>query len=229
MNRRRTDIAAPLARLYDRIDCCRFCRRDRNRLLHIHGAGARRPDLMLVLVNPTHRNLSSDPAGEHAAGPRFPFIGVRQFWRVLADGGLIDQKVAAALPPRAGWRPEHTELVRRELVRNRLYLSNIVKCCYPHGDYPAPEVVRDQLGLLAEEVRLVRPRRIVAFGCLVHRTLTGENVTLSEYWRPGAGRKPAREKLTGLGLPVVPCYFPIGRGNPKKAAAVLRRIARLSR
>ena len=223
MKRRRPNDAAPLTRLYARIDRCRFCRRDRNRLLHIHGAGARRPDLMLVLVNPTHRNLSADPAGVHAAGPRFPFIGVRQFWRVLAAGGLIDRKIAASLPPRAAWRPEHTDLVRRELVRRRLYLSNIVKCCYPHGDYPAPEVVRDQLGLLGEEIRLVRPRRLVAFGALVLKTLTGRNIKLSDPRQLSAG---AVEIVSGLGVPVAACHFPIGRGSPTKAAADLRRLRR---
>jgi len=210
-----------LEKLYRKIDRCRFCREEANPLRHIHGAGAERPRLMLVLVNPTARNLSSDPAYD---GPRFPFIGVRQFWRVLAEGGLIDKEVARHLPARAGWTGEHTELVRRELVRNKLYLTNLVKCCYGHSAYPRPEVIAGQLKFLAEEIRLVRPERIIAFGGLVFKMLAGKNVKLSEYWC-GGPRATSPETISGRGIPVTPCFFPIGRGSPKKASAALRAFA----
>lgn len=84
-----------LIELYKEVDRCKFCKKDRNKLQHIHGFGAMKPNLMLVLINPTHRNLSSH---RKYTGPRFPFVGVRQFWQVLAEGNLIDKKITNNLP-----------------------------------------------------------------------------------------------------------------------------------
>jgi uracil-DNA glycosylase len=216
------DIPSKLQKLYAAVDACAFCRTKRNPLRHIHGYGAMRPDWMLILVNPTHRNISSAPTYR---GSRFPFIGVRQFWNVLANGDLISEAVAGALPARTDWTAHHTDLVQRELIRNKLFLTNVVKCCYDHSAYPAPSVVRESVRHVAEEIRSVRPRRIIAFGGLVHRTLTNMPVTLAAHW--AARTKPAyHEKISGLSVPVIPCYFPIGRGSPRKAAKILREVQR---
>ena len=175
---------------------------------------------MLILVNPTHRNLSSDP---EYRGVRFPFIGIRQFWRVLADGGLIDKKVAYGLTSRKDWNEGCTEQVKRELVGNGLFLTNIVKCCYDHSSYPDGDVIKDQMEVLAEEIRIVSPESIIAFGGLVYKTLTGKNIKLSEYWNGGM-TEGNREVISGSGVVTEPCYFPIGRGNPRKAAEILSKI-----
>lgn len=209
-----------LKNIYERVDECKFCKAEDNLLQHIHGFGASNPKLMLILINPTYRNISSDPAYR---GARFPFIGVRQFWKVLADGGLIDKKIAYNLPVRTGWKSEHTKQIQKELIGNKLFLTNIVKCCYGHSLYPQNKVIADQLKLLAEEIKIVRPKTIVAFGGLVYKTLTGRNIKLAEYWK---GREKGKnfEIISGLKIPVIPCYFPIGRGNPKKAAEVMKKF-----
>ncbi|MBI2627184.1 MAG: hypothetical protein HYW77_02985 [Parcubacteria group bacterium] len=209
-----------LQKLYQQVDRCKFCKAERNKLQHIHGYGAMNPKLMLILINPTYRNLSSD---SRYLGDRFPFIGVRQFWKVLADGGVIDKKVAYGLPLRKNWNDNHTEQIKRELVGNKLFLTNIVKCCYNHSAYPAKAIIKEQLKLLAEEIKTVKPKAIVAFGGLVYKTLTGKSIRLADY-QNGSWEKIA-EAVSGLGIPVMPCYFPIGRGNPGKAAEILRQSA----
>ncbi|MBX4211237.1 MAG: hypothetical protein KW806_00330 [Candidatus Yanofskybacteria bacterium] len=203
-----------LSTLYKKVDSCKFCKKLGNKLQHIYGYGTQSPETMLVLINPTYRNLSSHP---DYIGPRFPFIGVRQFWNVLGDGGLIAK---LQLPLRADWKPEHTKLLQTELEKNKLFLTNIVKCCYEHSAYPEKEVIADQLKLLAEEIRIVKPKRIIAFGTLVHKTLTGETIKLRDYL---TSTQKSFEIVSGLDVPVMPVYFPIGRGNPKKAAEILRK------
>lgn len=207
-----------LLKLYKQVNKCNFCKSTNNKLQHIHGFGVMNPKLMLILVNPTHRNLSSHP---DYIGPRFPFIGVRQFWKVLAEGGLIDKKVTDELPLRADWDNKDTKNIQKELIRNKLFVSNIVKCCYDHSEYPENNVIKDQLNYLSQEIKLVNPKKIVAFSGLVYKTLTGKPVKLSEYWS-----QPTKsfENISGLDFPVEPCYFPIGRGNPNKAIQVLKRL-----
>lgn len=173
---------------------------------------------MLILVNPTYRNLSSAPSYR---GPRFPFIGVRQFWRVLGTAGLISRRVAKALPVRREWTRADTTRVQRELVRNRLFLTNIVKCCYGHSHYPTRKVIEAQCRMLAKEIEIVQPKCIVAFGTLVFKMLTGKTIVLKNAL---SQRHRYVVIITNLRIPVIPCYFPIGRGNPKKAIAGLRRL-----
>ena len=213
----RSVMGSKLEQIYKTVDKCIFCSKQKNYLQHIHGFGPLKSQWMLVLVNPTHKNLSSHP---DYLGPRFPFIGVRQFWKVLADGGLISKKVAYDLPLRAQWTNKDTEAIQNELLKNKIFITNIVKCCYPHGNYPEKEVIKSQLGVLKKEINLIKPKQIIAFSTLVHKTLTRETIKLSEYWK---SPKESFEKLSGLNIPVIPVYFPIGRGNPKKAAQVLRK------
>ena len=202
-----------LQRLYAEVDACAFCKKAKNPLAHIHGYGVIRPRLMLVLVNPTYRNISA-----HAGyrGPRFPFLGVRQFWNILADGGLIAKH---DLPLRAEWSADHTAKIQKELVKNKLFLTNIVKCCYNHSEYPPKEVVEAQKKLLAQEISLVRPQRIVAFGALVYKTLTGKDIKLSD-----PPKVEQSETISALNIPVSACYFPIGRGSPTKAIKILKQL-----
>jgi len=210
-----------LEKLYRRVDRCKLCKAAGNKLHHIHGFGAGRPRWMLVLVNPTYRNLSSST---EYRGPRFPFIGVRQFWRVLADGGLIDKNTASDLPLRSAWTARHTKQLQQELIRNDLFLTNLVKCCYQHSEYPKSRVLENQLPFLAEEIRIVKPKKIVAFGGLVYKVLTARSIKLSEYWT-SAHSGGEVERISGLSVDVLPCYFPIGRGKPHMAAKVLRRLS----
>lgn len=211
-----------MQKLYTQADKCKFCKTEKNKLQHIHGYGVVNPRLMLVLINPTYRNLSSSPEYH---GDRFPFIGVRQFWKVLADGGLVSKKVAYGLPPRADWTLRHTKQLQRELMRGKLFLTNAVKCCYSHSAYPDTKVIHHQMKLLAEEINIVKPKKIVAFGGLVYKTLTGKPLKLSECW---SGKQTEEaERISGLRVRVAPCYFPIGRGNPRKAAEILRRSFKL--
>mgnify|MGYP001560785031 CR=1 FL=1 len=205
-----------LSDLYRKVDRCNFCRLSKNILRHIHGSGARRPKFLLLFVNPTYRNISSR-AGYR--GPRFPFIGVRQLWQILAAGGLINKSVALNLPNAKNWSAEHTLKIQRGLLNNRLYLTNIVKCCLPHGNYPEIGLIKANLRHLRPELRIVRPKLILAFGGLVFKTLTGKNIKLKEYWsgRDKTEKETYREIISGLNFPVIPVYFPVGRGNPRLA------------
>jgi len=209
-----------LQKLYRQVDRCKFCKAERNRLQHIHGYGAMNPKLMLILINPTYRNISSN---KEYQGDRFPFIGVRQFWKVLASGGLIDNKIGFNLPTRTEWNSKHTAQIKKELVKNRLFLTNIVKCCYDHSAYPDKSVIENQLKLLAEEIRIVKPEKVVSFGGLVYKTLTGKNIKLADYWN--GSQEKVVEAISGLDILVMPCYFPIGRGKPREAARILRKLA----
>jgi uracil-DNA glycosylase len=80
--------------------------------------------------------------------------------------------------------------------------------------------------LLWREIELVRPRRIVAFGILPFRHLTGRAIRLDHYFSL-MERRGSIEYVPALRgrWPVAPCYFPVGRGNPRRATFILRLLA----
>lgn len=197
-------MTTALAQLFDRFDDCPLCRQKGNQLQHILGGGlGYRPKAALVLINPTYNNISSQP---RYAGLRFPFVGVARFWRVLTD---------------AGWLPPVSDDPRalHKLLSDRgIYLTNLVKCTSPHGNYPQREVFSYHWPLFQKELEIVQPQNIVAFGILPVKYLTGQTIKMRDFV---ARAYPLAYKNL---VPVYPCYFPVGRGNPKLAVVMLRRI-----
>lgn len=211
-----------LQELYRTIDKCDFCMASGNKLQHIHGFGTINPKFMLIAINPTYRNLSSHPDYK---GPRFPFIGVRQFWRVLGEGGLIRKSVANKLPARSNWRDLDTRNVQNEILNSNIFLTNVVKCCYNHSKYPPKEVIDKHVEFLAQEIKILKPQIIITFGALTFDLLTKKSLHLSKYWQ-SEGIQKYYDVLSGLSIPVIPCYFPIGRGKPQEAVRVLQKLSR---
>ena len=211
--------------LFERVDACESCRKARNPLRHVLGGGQmKRPRFALVFINPTHRNRSSHPS--YAGSRRYPFIGVRHFYRFLADAGFLKQKTVAPLYER-GWQLSDERRIEADLARHQIYLTNLVKCAQPHPRYPSADAICAQLPLLTQELRLVSPRYIVAFGGVSIKALTGTAILLRDVLQDVRARRYSPQPSLGLAelrLPVLPCFFPLGHGNPPKALEVLRFI-----
>ena len=65
-------------------------------------------------------------------------------------------------------------------------------------------------------------------GLLPFNTLIQEPIKLSEIYKKVMNGKPVSQK-TKIGrkeFDVHPCYFPIGRGNPRRAVEMLYRIGK---
>jgi DNA polymerase len=180
------------------------------------------PRLACIFINPTHRNASTRDGWR---GPRFPFIGTKGVWRVFANAGLLPGELYQEILARPTWNEEFAAEVYAAVRDRGLYLTNLVKWTGPNGDLPRAHLVKAYTGLLRRELELLRPRAVVTFGALPYRALTGEQVRL------GSVLATLREhdilysrQLGGLQCQVYPCYFPVGRGDPKAATEILRAI-----
>ena len=220
-SRQKPTSLAAVRRLTDEIG---RSNRDRTGLASIHGGGASRsPELALVFMNPTRRNLSSRAGWR---GPRFPFIGTPRIWRMLGDCQLLDRRLAEKFAKPAGaWSTDDARQLEQQLVRASLYITNVVKETAVDSLMPKPAVFRQYETLLHDEIELVKPRLIVAFGLAAHKSLTGMSIRLAEIYEQAL--RVGRVTLVGScrGRPVIPCYFPVGRGNPQRAATILRMVA----
>ncbi len=220
---------ARLVQLNARLDECTACVTVARNLRHVPGGGwSERPGLMLVFINPTVGNITA-----HAdwSGVRFPFASKPKLWQILAEAGFVD----ANLPDRMaalGPTPPMVELLVDEVRRQRLYLTNAVKCVDDGSVLPTSMRIAAAWSFLQAEVALVRPRYIVTFGLIPFRLLTGCNVKLAdELWkaRHGCYTSYSSHPIEGKSYPVFPCYFPTGRGNPVAATHMLIALRRLLR
>ena len=62
------------------------------------------------------------------------------------------------------------------LLREQVYIANVVKCRPPGNRDPQPDEVAACRAFLAEQVRLVQPRVIVALGRIAGQTLLGNEL-----------------------------------------------------
>lgn len=218
-------IPKELLDVYKEFDNCKRCRNEGNTLLHILGGGKfKNPQFLFLFINPTHLNFSShkDYKGER----RYPFIGVRYFYRLLSEAGFLDKKIVEDIYKR-GWQIEDEHGIEQGLAASGIYMTNLVKCTNYHPQNPARRIIKEDFPLLQKEIDIVSPKYIVAFGTLVFRILTNKNIRLAD-----AFRRLKQDDynifqsidILGRKYNVLPCYFPIGRGSPQKALEMLRYI-----
>jgi len=179
------------------------------------------PKIALVFINPTYRNQS---ATFDWPGDRAPFIGLRRTWTFLSNCGLFEESVAKALPRDQAWSVGDASRLYRAVADAELYVTNLVKACRITSDLPSLAFARNYLELMASELGIVHPKYVVTMGSLVSSLLLGRQFPL--------GTAFDHLQSTGQALVagaigqswIVPSYFPVGRGSPTKARAIISAL-----
>jgi len=220
-------IPQELLKIYKEFDNCQRCKKENNPLSHILGGGKFiKPRFLFLFINPTHLNISSHK--NYQGQRRYPFIGVRYFYRLLSKAGFVDKKLVDNIYKR-GWQIEDEYRIEQSLTENEVYITNLVKCTQLHPDNPTKVIIEENLPLLKEEINIVSPRYLVAFGKLVFKVLTNEDILLKECLKriKDDTYHPFQSiDILGKQYDVLPCYFPIGRGRPRQALQILKYIKR---
>jgi len=209
--------------LWLKIDDCKECRSKNNKLKHILGNGCtKNPKFCFIFINPTHRNISSKPDYK---GPRSPFLGTKEVWKVFVNSKLLNKSF---LEKTKEWNKETIDYVLNELKNKRYYMTNIVKCTRPNADLPKSKEVNEKLEILKEEISIVDPELIVTFGIIPFKAITGISLKLKDHLEKQNKSKSLilydSIEINNKRYKVFPCYFPVGRGNPKKAAEILNYL-----
>jgi len=191
----------------------------------VSGAGkARYPKIMGIFINPTMRNISSHPEW---SGPRFPFAGINQFWRVMHRTGIFSTTGMKAIENSKHWTVDLARIVLNALDEAEVYLTNLVKRTYKGPQLPDCETVNIFLPILLKEIELIQPKYIVTFGRFPFFHLSGQKLKLDIYYRLFEGThflKTYNVIINSKTYKVIPCYFPVGRGNPVRSEKILERL-----
>ncbi len=186
-----------------------------------------KPKFMIVFINPTKANISSHPGWE---GFRAPFIGTKPVWRVLSKAGLFGTQLTKIINLSNTWSIRFAEIVYTSLARRGVYLTNIVKWTGSNADLPNAAKIKAFLPLLKKEIEIVKPKYIVTMGLIPFEHLTGQKIKLGEYYKEVMKKKKLlifETNIDSKKYNIIPCYFPVGRGNPKKATEILKLLKTL--
>ncbi len=173
----------------------------------VYGAGKiSNPDLMLVFMNPTARNLSSSKTWR---GLKAPWIATKNVWRMLFQLGLIDEAIFERINVKkpSDWDYDFAKKVYQEVESRSIYITNLSKATQVDARPLRNKVFRDYLDLFYREIELVEPKVIIAFGNQVSSVLLGKNTKVSE-----SRKKRVDLEVNGNQYKIYPVYYPVGQG-----------------
>ncbi len=187
------------------------------------------PKFMIVFINPTKRNISSN---HEWLGKRYPFIGRKRPWIEFEKAGLVDDErvMNYILNNENNWSYEFTDKMCDYLASKDLFVTNIVKNTGQNADLPKADKIKLYLPSFLKEIELVDPKYIITFGLIPFGALVNEKIKLKEYHKEVV--KTGKVKLYSITInnknyKVIPCLYPIGRGNPRQAVEMLKIIKEL--
>jgi len=184
----------------------------------IYGAGCiYKPDIMLMFMNPTARNVSSN---QNWKGIRAPWLGTKNTWKLLFQLGLIDKSIADEIASlkSTNWNEKFSEKLYGHLSNRNIYITNLAKCTQPDARHLSDSVFCDYLPHTLNEIVIINPKKIITFGNQVSSVLLQKPVSVSKYM------KNEKEALTinGSEFSVYPTYYPVGQGQRNLPKAIQR-------
>ncbi len=153
----------------------------------------------------------------------YPFLGTKDVWRIFHKAGLFDDMLISKINNSQKWTVELAQQVLNFLQQKSFYFTNVVKWTGADGTLPNAAKIKLFLPILEKEIELVQPENIVTFGLLPFEAITQQKIKLADYY--SEAMKTNQLKLFHAGeSKVIPCYFPVGRGNPKRAIELLKLL-----
>ena len=174
---------------------CTHCKLCRTRTNTVFAAGNESAPLMVIGEGPG--------ADEDAQG--FPFVG--------RAGKLLDEMLRAIGRSRTESAPERA-----------VYIANVVKCRPPGNRDPEPDEVSACRPYLDQQLRLVKPRLIVALGRVAAQRLLATDAPLSKLRGP---LYEYGEAHTPVLITYHPAYLLRSPGEKAKSWVDLKRVQRL--
>lgn len=190
----------------------------------VYGGGkVKNPDLCLIFINPTARNIATD---KNWKGIRCQWLGTKQVWKFLTAANLFDEDLNNQIQNMKvkDWTPEFCEKVYIAVAKKGLYITNLAKCTQDDARPLPDKVFKEYRDLLLQEIKMVTPKKIILFGNQVSSIVLNKKISVSEY------RKICEDLvIENKTYKCFPVYYPVGNGffNAPKAIEDLKYIASL--
>lgn len=206
-----------ITKLHESIDALQV-KHGSKKLSAIYGAGCTTaPELMLVFMNPTGKNISAQLDWK---GLRAPWLGTKNVWKLLYKLELLPEWIyrETQILPLDGWTFDYANTLYKDIAKQSIYITNLAKCTQDDARHVSDAVFREYLPVMHDEVSAVRPKKIIAFGNQVSSILLGKTVTVSAY----TGSKKESLSIGEKVYDVYPVYYPVGQGQRNTPLAIKR-------
>ncbi len=187
----------------------------------IYGGGkVENPDICLVFINPTARNLASN---KNWKGLKTPWLATKQIWKFLSKCGLFDEKLNEDIQNKKSkdWDYDFAKSVYDEVRNKNMYITNLAKCTQSDARHLSDDVYKAYKELFFEEMNIVRPKIILLFGNQISSIILNENITVST-----CRKKKFELKIKNNIFNTYAVYYPVGNGffNADKAVEDIKDI-----
>ena len=171
-----------------------------------NGGCTNNPDFCFIFMNPTGKNIASDPNWK---GRRSPWIGTKNIWKLFYRIGLIDEEIYNDIMARKPqeWDEEFADLVYENVEKNRCFITNLGKCTQVDARVLPNSVYSQYLDLLCKEIEIIKPKIIITFGNQVSSIVLNKNISVSQ-----CRKQNFKKNISGIDYEVYPVYYPIGNG-----------------
>ncbi len=171
-----------------------------------NGGCEENPDICFVFMNPTGKNIASDKSWK---GIKSPWLGTKNIWKLFYQVHLLSEDVFNKIQEKKpkDWNYEFCDSVYKEITNNKIFITNLGKCTQidarPLQDY----VLKKYLDLLFQEIDIIKPKVIIAFGNQVSSIILNKKISVS------CNRKICHKlKINKNIYKVYPVYYPVGNG-----------------
>lgn len=133
-------------------------------LISIYNGGCtNKPDMCFVFMNPTGRNIASDPNWK---GRRSPWIGTKNIWKLFYRIGLLEEKIYENIISKKPqeWDEKFADLVYENVEKHKYFITNLGKCTQVDARVLPNSVYSEYLDLLCKEIEIIKPKIIITLG-----------------------------------------------------------------
>lgn len=162
------------------------------------------PDVCLVFMNPTARNIT---ASKEWKGIKSPWVGTKNVWTLFFKLGMIDEILYNKIKSIKGteWTYDFAEEVYEQVRENSFYITNLAKCTQIDARELPDAVFKNYLDLFLEEMEIVKPKVIILFGNQVSSVVLGKKISVSKVRR--------QEFILNDKFKCYSVYYPVGNGS----------------
>lgn len=173
----------------------------------LNGGESNNPELCLIFMNPTGKNIASDKSW---GGIKSPWLGTKRIWQVFSDLDLIDKEVNELIKNKKpqDWDESFAKYVYDHVKSKGIYITNLGKCTQTDARALNDSVFKEYLELLDKEIEFVNPKKIICFGNQVSSLFLNENIKVSE-----VRRKRFNKIINNKCFDVYSVYYPVGNGS----------------
>ncbi len=171
-----------------------------------NGGCTANPDFCFVFMNPTGKNIASDPNWK---GRRSPWIGTKNIWKLFFKIGLLDEELYKDIMNKKpqDWDEEVADLVYADVEKHKCFITNLGKCTQIDARVLPNSVYSQYLDLLCKEIEIINPKTIITLGNQVSSIVLNKSVSVSQ-----CRKQSFLKNISGKEYKVYPVYYPIGNG-----------------